>query len=257
MSSAQHTNQASKLVEQYYQDGVVKLPPVMSHSTLLQLRNEAEALVERVKLQEFGVSFFWGGKWLSEEEESSAIVDRIYSLEAHSAPFGKVLFDCETLLDFFEEVIGSNVQLLETTLAIKQPFSEKPVRMHQDYPFLPHALNSPVVAMIPLDDASVENGCLRAVKGSHTLGVLPHDATGHLLPGSYSLTDGEPIEAKAGTAVVINYLTVHGGGQNHTARPRRAIVIKVRNPEDVALKNPEDATNGLMLRGFNPLTSNN
>lgn len=255
MSSVSRAKRTANEVDQYLRDGVINLPSVLSKETVALLRDEADALVERIKLQEYGVSFFWGGKWLSQEEESSAIIHRVYSLETHSAAFAEALFECETLLSFLTEVVGPNVQLLETTLAIKQPFNEKPLRMHQDYPFFPHANHSPVVAMIPLDDATSDNGCLRVVKGSHTLGVLPHDATGHLLPGSYTLADGVPIESQAGSAVVFSCLTVHGSGQNHTSKLRRAFVIKVRNPEDVPMKQPEGVHVGLMLRGFNPLTS--
>ncbi len=254
MSSAFQTSSTSGRYEQYQKEGIFKLPPLLSASQIDQLRQETDGIVERVKLQEYGVSFFWGGKWLSPEEESSAIVDRIFALETHSAVFAKTLFQLDPLFDFLTEVIGNNIQLLETNLVIKQPFNERPIRMHQDYPFFPHEMNSPVAIMIPLDDTTVNNGCLRVVKGSHTLGVLPYDATGHLMPGNYTLNDGEPVECEAGAAIVVNCLTVHGSGQNRTSNPRRAWVIKVRDPEDVPVKNPDGISPNWMLRGVNPLT---
>jgi len=71
-----------------------------------------------------------------------------------------------------------------------------------------------------LDDFTPENGATRVVPGSHRRGTMPADemadpADAH--PEQVRLT------GKAGTVVVFNSHLWHGGTQNRTDRPRRAM----------------------------------
>ncbi|HZX01391.1 phytanoyl-CoA dioxygenase family protein [Kribbella sp.] len=71
-----------------------------------------------------------------------------------------------------------------------------------------------------LDDFTPENGATRVVPGSHRRGTLPTDempdpAAPH--PDQIQLT------APAGTVVIFNSHLWHGGTQNHTTTPRRAM----------------------------------
>ncbi|MFF0342265.1 phytanoyl-CoA dioxygenase family protein [Kribbella sp. NPDC004875] len=71
-----------------------------------------------------------------------------------------------------------------------------------------------------LDDFTPENGATRVVPGSHRRGTMPADempdpAAAH--PDQIQLT------APAGTVVIFNSHLWHGGTQNHTGKPRRAL----------------------------------
>ena len=106
---------------------------------------------------------------------------------------------------------------------------------HQDSPYF--ALECPhvdrlVSLQVYLDDATVENGCLWMIPGSHTRGRLPcfedQGTLGRLytdleraLPGAQPV----PIEAAAGTVIFFNGDVVHGSRRNRTAQSRRAFVL--------------------------------
>jgi phytanoyl-CoA hydroxylase len=126
--------------------------------------------------------------------------------------------------------------------------------MHQDYPYFPHERHTMLAASVHLDDADEENGCLRVVPGSHTLGPLEVDASGLFLrPEDYPVEQATPCPASAGDVLVFNYLTIHGSGLNTSVRPRRNWLIQMRDPTDHPTMNVHDSRGqGQMLRGFNP-----
>jgi ectoine hydroxylase-related dioxygenase (phytanoyl-CoA dioxygenase family) len=71
-----------------------------------------------------------------------------------------------------------------------------------------------------LDDFTTENGATRIVPGTHRTGKLPSDAMDDP-NGDHS--DQIQVQAKAGTVVIFNSHTWHGGVLNKTSAPRRAM----------------------------------
>lgn len=71
-----------------------------------------------------------------------------------------------------------------------------------------------------LDDFSAANGATRLVAGTHLGGKLPQEV---LEDPEAPHPDEIVIEAPAGSVVIFNSHTWHGGTDNHTDRPRRAV----------------------------------
>jgi phytanoyl-CoA hydroxylase len=106
---------------------------------------------------------------------------------------------------------------------------------HQDSPYFvfdcPH-VDRLASLQVYLDDATVENGCLWMIPGSHVHGRLPcfedRGTLGRLytdleraLPHSAPV----PIEAPAGSVIFFNGDVVHGSRSNQTGSSRRAFVL--------------------------------
>ena len=106
---------------------------------------------------------------------------------------------------------------------------------HQDSPYFafecPH-VDRLVSLQVYLDDATLENGCLWLIPGSHALGRLPcfedQGTLGRLytdveraLPGALPV----PIEAPAGSVIFFHGDVVHGSRRNRTSSDRRAFVL--------------------------------
>lgn len=99
---------------------------------------------------------------------------------------------------------------------------------------------------IPLQPATVANGCMQFVLGSHRRdgdAVLPHrhvedDPDIHareLSPEArHAVVDPIALELPAGGASVHDGYTLHFAGPNTTFRPRRALILAVRAPEVLA-----------------------
>jgi ectoine hydroxylase-related dioxygenase (phytanoyl-CoA dioxygenase family) len=71
-----------------------------------------------------------------------------------------------------------------------------------------------------LDDFTPENGATRVVPGSHRRRAMPGD---EMPDPTADHPDQIQLTGKAGTVVVFNSHLWHGGTQNHTSNPRRAL----------------------------------
>ncbi len=114
------------------------------------------------------------------------------------------------------------------------------VPWHQDYSYWTRsAPPNHITINILLDDASIENGCIHYVPGSHAWGMLPKtsfggdmDALKANLPEN-RLREFNPVPAigRAGQASFHHSHTLHGSYGNTSDGPRRAIVINYMGPE--------------------------
>ena len=111
------------------------------------------------------------------------------------------------------------------------------VAWHQDYSYWTRT--KPIAHLTcwcALDDATVENGCLQYIPGSHQWGLLPKPVIAGELQGIRDFLNDEqrsrfehPVmtPVKAGEAIFHHPLTLHGSGENKSNQPRRAFVINV------------------------------
>ena len=79
-----------------------------------------------------------------------------------------------------------------------------------------------------LDDATVANGCVQVIPGSHRLGLLSE--RGHTLTPEQEAeycreADSVYLEARAGEAFLLHNYLLHRSGVNRTERPRRSFSV--------------------------------
>lgn len=103
---------------------------------------------------------------------------------------------------------------------------------HQDERYIPTRDRSLVGAWIALDDATVDNGCLWVLPGSHRTGFV-HPTRAHGRPDefdtadeAYGFDDGGaiPVEVPAGSVVFFNGYLLHRSLRNRSDGFRRALV---------------------------------
>ncbi|WP_114558494.1 phytanoyl-CoA dioxygenase family protein [Desertihabitans aurantiacus] len=126
------------------------------------------------------------------------------------------------IVDFLTAVIGPNVKAMQSMLFIKS--EGKPGQAwHQDEFFIPTRDRSLTAVWIALDDATVENGCLWVLPGSHRRGVIypdrehddpDFDCSVELYDFPYDEADAVPVELAAGEAVVFNGYLLHRSLRN-------------------------------------------
>lgn len=103
---------------------------------------------------------------------------------------------------------------------------------HQDEVYIPTRDRSLCGAWLAIDDATLENGCLWVLPGSHRPGVLypqrPHGRMDEFddAPESYGFDDSGavPVEAPAGSVVFFNGYLLHRSRKNLSKTHRRALV---------------------------------
>lgn len=137
------------------------------------------------------------------------------------------------MVDVLTGIIGPDVKCMQSMLFIKS--SGKPGQAwHQDEDFIPTRDRSLTGAWIALDDATVDNGCLWVIPGSHSHGVLwemerqddpRFDCSDTSVGFPYTDEDAVPVEIKAGSVVFFNGYTLHRSLPNVTESGfRRALV---------------------------------
>ena len=138
-----------------------------------------------------------------------------------------------TIVDVLTRIIGPNVKCMQSMLFIKA--AGKPGQAwHQDEGFIPTRDRSLGAAWMAIDDATVENGCLWVIPGSHKRGIIyPHrehederfDCVVESFEFPYKDEDAVPVEVKAGDIVFFNGYLLHRSLPNQAAGGfRRSLV---------------------------------
>jgi hypothetical protein len=154
----------------------------------------------------------------------------------------RTTLDHPAMVDILTAVIGPNVKCMQSMLFIKA--SGKPGQAwHQDEYFIPTRDRSLTGAWIAMDDATVENGCLWVLPGSHRPGVIYNqhehgdrrfDCSGESEGFDYTNDEAVPVEVKAGSIVVFNGYLLHRSLPNYAGGGfRRSLVNHYMSAESL------------------------
>jgi len=111
---------------------------------------------------------------------------------------------------------------------IKRPWAN-PTAWHLDTPFWSFSDRNAISIWVALDNATLENGCLFFIPGSHKLTGFDKITIGKNMDGIFEIYPGlintKPVAApmKAGSCSFHNGLTIHGANANMTNGFRRAM----------------------------------
>jgi ectoine hydroxylase-related dioxygenase (phytanoyl-CoA dioxygenase family) len=242
---------SQRQIDFYRENGFLLVKGLLAREEAARLRDEAHAIIERLSAIKSMEATWGSARGITPEK---TVLLHCHNAQFFSADFSRLIVD-ERLTGAAAQLIGSpNVQLHHNKIFIKPPEKGAPFPMHQDHPFFPHERHTMIAAIVHLDDAPEEKGCIRVVPGSHKLGPLDHNPEGsyHLPFEQYPLDSALACPAEAGDALFFSYLTIHGSGVNTSPAARTTILVQMRDPEDRALTNTSERGEGMMLRGFHP-----
>ena len=138
------------------------------------------------------------------------------------------------LLDPARDVIGSDdVDLFTEKLNLKRAHHGGPIVLHQDFPYWADA--TPIAARVAtavifVDEARRDNGCLEVVPGSHREGLQKRKAVedfGNLEmdPTAFDVSRLLQLELSAGSVVFFGPFLVHRSLANRSGDDRRALLF--------------------------------
>ncbi|MFA7237730.1 MAG: phytanoyl-CoA dioxygenase family protein [Phycisphaeraceae bacterium] len=177
------------------------------------------------------------GGWLGPHDgESDDDVLRRYLCIHHPHKFSPIMYRAlahRVMAKTLTQVIGPDVKCMQSMLFIKA--AGKPGQAwHQDEFYIPTRDRSLTGGWIALDDATIDNGCLWVIPGSHKHGVLwpqhqhgdkRFDCAGESWKHPYTDDDAVPVEAPAGSIVFFNGYLLHRSLPNtRTSGYRRCLV---------------------------------
>lgn len=164
---------------------------------------------------------------------TSASRDVAYRRAVRDAIAGSFALALAGLLDGYRPVVAN--------FFVKEPGPETSLVVHQDWAFVDEATTRSLNVWCPLEDATVENGTLRVLAGSHR--VFDHlrgtsEGAGGL-PSPFAgieerITDDYlvPVPVPAGSAIINDHRLVHSSGANRSDAIRIAASLTLL-PVDV------------------------
>lgn len=231
----------ARVAEDYERDGFVIVPNALSTSEVEALRAEAVRLC-REDLEQSPP-----GLELDDVELLRRYLCIHYPHKASELALAAM--HAPSIIDVLTRVISPNVKAMQSMLFIKS--EGKPGQAwHQDEHFIATRDRSLAAAWIALDDATVENGCLWVIPGSHRRGVLypdrdqddpRFDCTKEAYDFPHTDDEAIPVEIPAGTALIFNGYLLHRSLENSGEHGyRRALVNHYMSAESLLpWKQPE------------------
>ena len=163
--------------------------------------------------------------------KSEATVRKINQCAAHDELFMACAAE-PGILDIVESLIGPDIKLYGSQCFMKPPGGiEKP--WHQDSAYFPIEPTELVTCWIALDEATIENGCLAFIRGSHRGPILDHDqpwmvggrADMQVRDEQIDITREVHVELKRGSCSFHHSRLLHRSGANQTGNPRRGLAF--------------------------------
>lgn len=170
-----------------------------------------------------------------------SVVTQVVNIWEAEPAFAAHLYN-DRIVPLAAQLMGTDtVRVWHDQVQVKPPRVGGPTIWHQDHPYWPIIQPADLVsAWVALEDATVENGCMWMVPGSHRWGPYlgpqgggtigsrkddwgpDYDAT--LIPEGASVTE-VPVPVPAGGVVFHHCRTWHGAPPNHSDRNRPAIAV--------------------------------
>lgn len=209
-------------VSQYNRDGYVKNLPIFSPAEAIELRAYFDELLEQV---------------IAEGGDS-------YSISSAHLTYGRVHdLLCEPrIVACVKDILGKDVVGWGSHFFCKMPHDGKSVAWHQDASYWPLSPSKAATVWLAIDDADIENACMKFIAGSQHVGHLTFrpssDDEGNVL--NQTIDDAEQYgevvydELKAGEISIHSDLLLHGSEANNSDRRRCGLTLRYCTPDVVA-----------------------
>jgi non-haem Fe2+, alpha-ketoglutarate-dependent halogenase len=159
-----------------------------------------------------------------------------YSISTAHLQHGRV-YDILThpcIVTRIKDLLGENVIAWGSHFFCKMPGDGKRVSWHQDSSYWPLTPSMAVTAWLAIDDASVENACMRYIPGSHHLGHLTYtlsegdeaNVLNQTVAGAETLGEPVNVELKAGEISIHSDLLLHGSEANESSKRRCGLTLR-------------------------------
>lgn len=133
-----------------------------------------------------------------------------------------------------KDLLGDNVVGWGSHFFCKMPGDGKVVSWHQDSSYWPLSESKTVTVWLAIDDADVENACMKFLPGTHLLGHLTYRLSeqdeANVLNQTVENIEkyGDPVydELRAGQASMHSDLLLHGSEANQSQRRRCGLTLR-------------------------------
>jgi len=213
-------------IEAYHRDGSVVVRGVLSPVEVAELRAAAEDFEAQAQLLDASSAVIELDD-VATEPGGPRHIRRIKSPHRHHDVFAARLRS-PVLLDMVEQLIGPDIRWHHTKLNAKQPSGSGHVEWHTDWGYYPHTNCDLLEVAIAIDPATIENGCLHVIPGTHLGPALDHSEDGVFVGavpvGSFDVADAVALTLEPGDISIHHVRLLHGSGPNRSPGQRRLLL---------------------------------
>jgi ectoine hydroxylase-related dioxygenase (phytanoyl-CoA dioxygenase family) len=183
-----------------------------------------------------------------------------YSISTAHLRYGRVydLLTHPRIVACIRDLLGDDVIAWGSHFFCKMPGDGKRVSWHQDASYWPLTPSKAVTAWLAIDDATIDNACMRYIPGTHLLGHLTYtlkedddaNVLSQTVTGAEDFGEPENVELEAGEISLHSDLLLHGSEANQSARRRCGLTLRYC-PADVRTELGWNAK-GVVVCGHDP-----
>lgn len=208
-----------------------KLDGVTIQRSLLKPVEVEEVLKDLDRFYGKNKSNLQEGRDINYADKEKGIVNSFHRLENHKGYFFHELAKSDKIISLAQKLLDCEVDLLSIQSFVKPKGKGLPAPFHQDNAYWCIEPSAGLTMWIALDNCNKDNGMVKYIKGSHTIGVVNH--TPSLAPGSSQiildkdLPEGEVFcpDLKPGDAAIHHTMNIHGSNPNTSGNQRRGLLF--------------------------------
>lgn len=245
-------------IESFHRDGFTIVRNAISPETLRRLREETDAWMDRSR----GVAA--SNEVFDLQPGHSAEHPRVNRIN-HPVACSPLYWEVATspaVLDCVAALLGDDVRFHHSKLNLKSAEGGAAIGWHQDYAFFPHTNFDLAACGIALDDATLENGCLLVIPGTHRGPILSHRNAEEKFVGQITDPDAAtieekkavPVELRAGDMSIHHASVIHGSVSNTSTKNRRLLIFQYAAADAFPFEPPRQTNDhgGRVVRGSAP-----
>ena len=140
-------------------------------------------------------------------------------------PFADEITRLAAIVEPVKALLGPDVLVWGTTFFVKEARTRDYVSWHQDLTYWDLDDVAEVTAWVALSPATVANGCMRFIPGSHTSGIVPHRDTfaeENMLTRGQELSDGVDESGAVDVVLAPGQMSLHHGHMFHGSHANRS-----------------------------------
>lgn len=228
-------------IDAYHRDGYLALNAITTQEEIRWMCEVYDQLFASRAGREEGNQFDLAG---TDEEGAEATLPQILNPSRYAPQLKEGLFRVNAL-SVARQLLGPDVRALGDHAIFKPAHTGAATPWHQDEAYWGPELDYNSFSLwMPLQSATLENGCMQFIPGTHRLEVLPHHCINHD-PRIHGL-EVDPVDAwpsadeyariadfsqavacplPAGGCTIHHNRTLHYAGPNRSDIPRRALIL--------------------------------
>ncbi len=219
-------------IDFYWTNGYLAVENLIPADRVAAMRDKIEWLCENWQSDEARAvgaqqEVASGNTGASTVAQTARTVRKFDNLTRHIDLFGDHS-RCDEILDVLEDLIATPIVLHTDQALLKPPHVGSAKPPHQDGAyFITEPADALITCWCALDNATIDNGCMHYIPGSHKLGLQDHtviENTPHKIPPEFRAEAAVAAPVPAGSCIFHHGLTLHMSTPYRTDTWRRTMI---------------------------------